>query len=89
MSDDGILNQEGLRFNNEFVRHKILDAIGDIFIVGKPIIAHIEAYCAGHRLMHEVLKALEDDKGLWSLISSSKLLVSESSYNNQEIQSYI
>ena len=89
LNEDGMLNKEELRFKDEFVRHKILDAIGDIFIIGNPILAHLEAYCAGHKLMHDVLRAMEKDKTLWSLEGSSKLSLPESSFFNQEVQNYI
>mgnify|MGYP002131786650 FL=1 len=48
IAKDGVLNPEGLRYENEFVRHKILDLIGDIYVLGRPIRGHIIAIKAGH-----------------------------------------
>src|SRR4030042_724294 len=50
LDDEKIINKEGLRFPDEFVKHKILDAIGDLFLLGMPIIGHFVAYKSGHRL---------------------------------------
>lgn len=59
LDDEKALNPEGLRFDNEFVRHKILDAIGDFSLIGYPILAEVELHRAGHdlqtRLIHELL----------------------------------
>ncbi len=54
----GILNQEGLRYENEFVRHKILDLIGDLSLVGKPILGHIIAHKSGHTLNLSLVQRL-------------------------------
>lgn len=54
----GIINKEGLRYPNEFVRHKILDALGDLAILGKPLLAHITLYKPGHALMNQLLQKL-------------------------------
>lgn len=53
-----ILNKEGLRFPDEFVRHKVLDAMGDLAILGKPLLAHITLYKPGHALMNKLLQRL-------------------------------
>ncbi len=55
---DKILNPEGLRFKNEFVRHKILDAIGDIYLAGAPLIGHYHGVKAGHAMNNKVLHTL-------------------------------
>ena len=61
VDDFNILNPEGLRFPDEFVRHKILDAIGDLSLIGMPVIGHFEAVKSGHALNHSlVLKALTE-----------------------------
>ncbi len=64
-----ILNPEGLRADNEFVRHKILDVIGDMSLAGAPIIGHYYAYKAGHSLNHQLLKALFTDSSAWMMAS--------------------
>ena len=64
LDDKKILNSEGLRFENEFVRHKILDAIGDLAVLGLPIIGKYEAFAGSHNLNHlltkEILKNREN-----------------------------
>ena len=89
LSSDGILNDEALRFNDEFVRHKILDAIGDMFIIGHPIVGHIEAYCAGHKMMHEMLFTMLADSSLWTFNTSDKQDDTIDFYDKKEILSYI
>ncbi len=68
------LNQEGLRTINEPAKHKALDAIGDLFLAGNCVMAHIEAFCAGHSLMHHALKEIFSDPGNWKIISPSEKL---------------
>lgn len=58
LDDERILNKEGLRFPDEFVKHKILDAIGDLALLGMPIIGHFVAYKSGHKLNNLLLKEL-------------------------------
>ncbi len=61
LDDFNILNPEGLRFPDEFVRHKILDAVGDLALAGMPIIGHLEAVKSGHALNHALVrKALHE-----------------------------
>ncbi len=58
----GVLNEEGLRYKDEFVRHKILDLIGDLSLVGKPILGHIIAYKSGHTLNFALIRKLLSDQ---------------------------
>ena len=60
-----ILNEEGLRFHNEFVRHKVLDSIGDLYLVGAPIVGHFQGDRAGHALTLRLLHALFAEEGAW------------------------
>ncbi len=60
IDETGILNKEGLRFSNEPVRHKILDLIGDLYLLGKPIQAHIIAVKSGHLFNVKLIKKLEE-----------------------------
>jgi UDP-3-O-[3-hydroxymyristoyl] N-acetylglucosamine deacetylase len=60
-----ILNEEGLRFANEFVRHKVLDSIGDLYLVGTPIIGHFQGDRAGHALTLRLLQALFAEEEAW------------------------
>ena len=61
MDDKKILNPEGLRFSNEFVRHKILDAIGDLSLLGAPFVGNYESYAGSHNLNHELTKEILKD----------------------------
>ncbi len=58
IDEDTVLNEGGLRFNNEFVRHKILDAIGDLYIAGHPIIGAFEGFKSGHAINNKLLRKL-------------------------------
>lgn len=66
----GVLNEEGLRFSNEFVRHKMLDAVGDLALAGYPILGAYRSICGGHRLNAQVVRALLADKSAWTLIDA-------------------
>lgn len=69
LDEHRIINKEGLRFPDEFVKHKILDAIGDLSLLGIPIIGHFVACKSGHRLNNLLLKELLIRKGCWTLVS--------------------
>jgi UDP-3-O-[3-hydroxymyristoyl] N-acetylglucosamine deacetylase len=58
MDDVKVLNADGLRFNDEFVKHKILDAMGDLYLLGKPMLASYTAYRSGHAMNNQFLHAL-------------------------------
>jgi UDP-3-O-[3-hydroxymyristoyl] N-acetylglucosamine deacetylase len=62
-----ILNDEGLRYSDEFVRHKILDAIGDLYMIGMPIIGKFTAYKSGHELNNRLLRSMMDQKSKWGI----------------------
>lgn len=62
---DSILNEDGLRFNDEFVRHKLLDCLGDFSLMGMPILGHIETFKSGHAFNHAFLKELFNRKDCW------------------------
>ena len=55
VSKDKILNKEGLRYEDEFVRHKILDSIGDLYLAGAPVIGYFKGMKSGHSLNNELL----------------------------------
>jgi len=76
--DNGkVLNPEGLRFKNEFVRHKILDLCGDMYLCGKHIIGNISAVCAGHEINNKFLWELFNDKDNYQEIESTKIISME------------
>jgi UDP-3-O-[3-hydroxymyristoyl] N-acetylglucosamine deacetylase len=69
LNDNGIENPEGLRFENEFARHKALDALGDIYLAGAPIIGRYIAHCPGHEINNAAVRALLDDTSAWKMVS--------------------
>ena len=58
LDDAGVLNAGGLRFPDEFVRHKMLDALGDLAVLGRPVRGHLEARCSGHEVMQGLVKII-------------------------------
>ena len=70
ISEDRVLNPEGLRFADEFVRHKVLDAIGDLALAGQPLLAAYRTVRGGHRLNHAVLSALMADPTAWRVVEA-------------------
>src|SRR5471030_1730774 len=70
LGETGILNN-GLRFDDEFVRHKILDAIGDLALVGYPVIGHLVAHRAGHALHTEFAAKILEETSAWRLVESA------------------
>jgi UDP-3-O-[3-hydroxymyristoyl] N-acetylglucosamine deacetylase len=75
----GILNKEGLRFSDEFVRHKILDLIGDFSLLGYAIQGHIVARCAGHSLHAKLMEKILEEKDASELVQDSPLPLSSPS----------
>lgn len=69
MDEYRILNADGLRYNDEFVRHKILDAIGDLYLIGHPLLARYEAYKSGHSLNNRLLRALLDRPEAYEIVT--------------------
>ena len=72
IGDDRVINREGLRFTDEFVRHKALDAVGDLALAGAPILGSFRSYRGGHRLNALVLKALFADPEAWTMIEAPR-----------------
>ena len=69
ISGDSILNADGLRYEDEFVRHKALDAIGDLFLAGARIIGRFEGVCSGHDMNNRLLRAMMADTEAWSFVT--------------------
>ncbi|MBM3362168.1 MAG: UDP-3-O-acyl-N-acetylglucosamine deacetylase [Betaproteobacteria bacterium] len=69
MDDYKVLNAEGLRYNDEFVKHKILDAMGDLHLLGKPLIGAYSAFRSGHALNNKLLRQLLDQPDAYELVS--------------------
>ena len=67
---DGILNKEGLRYSNEFARHKVLDCIGDIFLAGAHIQGNLKGFKSGHALNNKLHRKIFSDKDAWRLVDA-------------------
>ena len=79
LDDYRILNEDGLRYANEFVIHKILDAIGDVYLLGHSLIGEFRAYKSGHDLNNKLLRALYEQESAWEEVTfedSSKAPIS-------------
>ena len=64
-----ILNEDGLRYEDEFVKHKILDAIGDLYLLGNSLIGEFRAYKSGHALNNQLLRTLIAQRDAWELVT--------------------
>jgi UDP-3-O-[3-hydroxymyristoyl] N-acetylglucosamine deacetylase len=80
LDENSVLNEDGLRFRDEFVRHKILDLIGDLSLVGMPIIGHIVAHKSGHRMNAQMVGKLLNSPQTWILVGSPE----DAGVNRQE-----
>jgi UDP-3-O-[3-hydroxymyristoyl] N-acetylglucosamine deacetylase len=69
MDEYRVLNSDGLRYEDEFVKHKVLDAIGDLYLLGYPLIGAYAAHKTGHALNNQLLRRLVEDKPSWELAS--------------------
>lgn len=73
LDDDGVANPEGLRFADEFVRHKILDAVGDLYLAGAPILGLYQASRPGHGINNVALRVLMADTAAWKWVTMSEM----------------
>ncbi len=73
VSEDRVVNPEGLRYPDEFVRHKVLDAVGDLALAGAPLLGLYRSRRGGHRLNHAVLSALIADRSAWTTVEATDL----------------
>jgi UDP-3-O-[3-hydroxymyristoyl] N-acetylglucosamine deacetylase len=64
-----VLNSDGLRYDNELVKHKVLDAIGDLYLLGHPLIGAYTAYKSGHALNNQLLRALIAQRDAWEYVT--------------------
>ncbi len=69
MDNYRVLNDDGLRYEDEFVKHKVLDAIGDLYLLGHPLIGAYSAHKSGHALNNRVLRTLLADREAWEIVS--------------------
>jgi len=70
LSEDGVVNETGLRFSNEFVRHKVLDLVGDLSLLGVPFIGHLIAERSGHALHTRLVKQILEQPEKWVLLNA-------------------
>lgn len=73
IGEDRVINREGLRHPNEFVRHKMLDAVGDLSLAGLPLLGAFRSVRGGHRLNANVLKALFADSTAWAVVQAPRV----------------
>jgi UDP-3-O-[3-hydroxymyristoyl] N-acetylglucosamine deacetylase len=71
IGSDRVLNREGLRFGDEFVRHKLLDALGDLYLAGAPIEGRFSGVRSGHALNNQLLRALFANPDAWTLMDET------------------
>lgn len=71
VDDHDIVNTEGLRYHDEFVKHKLLDAIGDLYLLGVPVIGAFDGYMSGHALNNKLARAVLRCTDAWTLVSSA------------------
>ncbi|HWW04125.1 UDP-3-O-acyl-N-acetylglucosamine deacetylase [Collimonas sp.] len=83
MDEYRILNSDGLRYENEFVRHKILDAIGDLYLIGHPLLASYTAHKSGHGLNNQLLRALLAQPDAYEVVSFDELAEAPGAYQRQ------
>lgn len=89
MDEYRILNADGLRYENEFVRHKILDAIGDLYLIGHPLLAAYSAHKSGHGLNNLLLRALLAQPDAYEVVSFETMDAAPRSYLRQVGQEWI
>lgn len=86
VENDRILNSGGLRYSNEFVRHKILDAIGDLYLAGSPILGRLVGVCSGHTLNNQLLRAIFDAPENWTLETRTMSKVDHGAFSAQPVK---
>lgn len=69
VDEDSVLNEDGLRYEDEFVKHKILDAIGDLYLLGKSLIGEFRGYKSGHALNNLLLRTLLEQPDAWEVVT--------------------
>ncbi|MBN2644094.1 MAG: UDP-3-O-acyl-N-acetylglucosamine deacetylase [Desulfuromonadaceae bacterium] len=72
IGEESILNPEGLRYSDEFVRHKILDSVGDFSLIGHPILGHIKSHKAGHDMNHKMVEKILASPDCWRFVEFSE-----------------
>ena len=68
-----VLNNDGLRYDDEFVKHKMLDAIGDLYLLGHPVIGTFTAHKSGHALNNTLLRRMLETEGAWEYVTFDRV----------------
>ncbi|WP_339132723.1 MAG: UDP-3-O-acyl-N-acetylglucosamine deacetylase [Candidatus Electrothrix sp. GW3-4] len=92
-----VLNEEGLRFDDEFIRHKMLDLIGDLALLGSPVLGHVIANRSGHSLHHNLMQTIVDTPDCWEYVKFCKrgntiqpvVMDTKAPKNNKQKPSYL
>jgi UDP-3-O-[3-hydroxymyristoyl] N-acetylglucosamine deacetylase len=74
VDNDQVMNVEGLRFDDEFARHKILDCCGDLALAEAPIFGHLHTYKPGHRLNHALLREMFAHRSAWKKLTYGQIM---------------
>jgi UDP-3-O-[3-hydroxymyristoyl] N-acetylglucosamine deacetylase len=85
VDEQRVVNKEGLRFPDEFVRHKLLDCVGDLSLLGVPVIGHLVTYKPGHQLIHRLLRALHADDAASLIVPGADDRHSESLHKDPDL----
>lgn len=85
LGPESVLNKGGLRFPDEFVRHKILDLIGDLSLLGLPIIGRIDAFCPGHQLNSQLIDKIFSTSSSWELAEESRTVSTDATAPQKNI----
>jgi UDP-3-O-[3-hydroxymyristoyl] N-acetylglucosamine deacetylase len=83
MDEYRVLNADGLRYADEFVKHKVLDAIGDLYLCGHPLLASYSAHKAGHALNNQILRVLLEDRSAWEIVTFEKAAATPRAVSHQ------
>lgn len=84
IDEEGVMNPEGLRFQDEFVRHKILDACGDFSLLGHPMLGHIRAFKAGHDINAKMVRKILETPDCWTYVEFSEVALQEARKSNTQ-----
>jgi UDP-3-O-[3-hydroxymyristoyl] N-acetylglucosamine deacetylase len=76
LTEQGVMNESGLRFQDEFVRHKVLDLIGDMALLGLPVLGHLVANRSGHALHTKLVETILRQPECWTLVQSDQVVTS-------------
>ncbi|MDX1556016.1 MAG: UDP-3-O-acyl-N-acetylglucosamine deacetylase, partial [Xanthomonadales bacterium] len=80
VDDYRIVNEDGLRYEDEFVKHKILDAIGDLYLLGNSLIGEFRGFKSGHALNNLLLRTLIEQADAWEMVTFEDALTAPISY---------